>query len=558
MEVLVVVCVALALGSGLLLWDRRRTQQRAARAEKALTGAEGVAQELERKHRFLETILDSIGDPVFVKDREHRYIYVNEAKCRLTGQARDAIIGKSDYEISRPQKEEVDVFVQRDEIVLETGREDLNEEALTGADGILRTVVTRKSLYIDDAGRRCVVGVIRDITEQKHAEDALKRSQAAYLAEAQRLSTTGSFGWNAASGEMSWSHEFFRIFGYDPEAKPSIEAIIERVHPEDRTLVEEVIQCAAKEKREYDFEHRLQMPDGSVKHLHTVAHLLIDEPGTLQFVGAVMDVTAAKQAQEQLQQAQAELAHVARLTVLGEMTASIAHEVGQPLTGITLSGKASLRFLDADPPQLDRARTAVDRMIADSLRAAEIVQRVRALTRKTAPEPERVDLNTTVRECVSLLQREVSRHRVALRQDLAPELPAVLGDRVQLQQVIINLLVNSLQAMATVHDQPRELVIESRRDEAGQVLVSVRDSGVGIDPAHASRLFNAFFTTKPDGMGMGLAICSKIIEAHGGRVWASSNPGPGATFQFRLPAINESEGNGVPTEELEVYRAVAR
>ena len=241
--------------------------------------------------RLLDEIINSIGDPIFVKDREHRYVYVNEAKCRLTGANRDAIIGKTDYDFSRPEKEQVDVFVRKDDIVIKTGQEDINEEALTDADGILHTIVTRKSLYMDDAGRRYVVGIIRDVTEHKRIEEALRRSQAAYFAEAQKLSATGSFSWNALSGDIFWSNETCRIFGYDTGIRPSIEAVIQRVHPEDIALVEGVIERAAKEKREFDFEHRLLMPDGSVKHLHIVAHPMTDEPGRLQFVGAVMDIT---------------------------------------------------------------------------------------------------------------------------------------------------------------------------------------------------------------------------------------------------------------------------
>jgi PAS domain S-box-containing protein len=358
------------------------------------------------------------------------------------------------------------------------------------------------------------------------------------------LSATGSFGWNALSGEIFWSDESFRIFGYDPALKPSIEAVMQRVHPDDLALVREVIERATKEKWEFDFEHRLLMPDGSVKHLHIVAHLMIDEPDALQFVGAVMDVTATKRAQEQLQQAQAELAYVTRVTTLGEITASIAHEVNQPLAAITTDGQAGLRFLDSDQPNLDETRGCLKRMIADGKRAAEIVQHVRALTKKSMPEPTRLDLNTIIRDGASLLQRELTDQRVVFRPELARALPAVFGDRVQLQQVVINLVINGIQAMATVNDRPRELVIRSSQDEAGRVMVSVHDSGVGIDPSNADRLFDAFFSTKPSGMGMGLSVCHTIIEAHGGRIWASSDRGPGATFLFSLPSIREGAQGG--------------
>jgi PAS domain S-box-containing protein len=411
----------------------------------------------------------------------------------------------------------------------------------TRRDGSLLVVSSRWSLQRNSDGRPSgVLEINTDITQRKRAEEALSRSQAALLAEAQKLSTTGSFGWNALSGELIWSEQTFRIFGYDPGEEALVEMVLERVHPDDLALVREVIERAAKEKQEFDFEHRLLMPDGSVKHVHIVAHLMVDEPGTLQFAGAVMDVTAAKLAQERLQQAQAELAYVTRVTTLGEITASIAHEVNQPLAAITTDGQAGLRFLDHTPPNLEEVRGCLKRIIGGGRRAAEIVQHIRALTKKSAPEAIRLDLNAVIRDSTSLLQRELTTHRVVFRPELARSLPAVLGDRVQLQQVVINLVINGIQAMATVNDRPRELVVRSSQDGAGQVVVSVRDSGTGIDPANADRIFDAFFTTKPNGMGMGLAVCHTIIEAHGGRIWASSDSGSGAILLFSLPSIRES------------------
>jgi PAS domain S-box-containing protein len=383
-----------------------------------------------------------------------------------------------------------------------------------------------------------------DLISLTETEARLRRDRA-YLDEAQTLSRTGSFGWNVSSGELSWSAETFQIFGYDPAISPSIDALIQRVHPEDITLVRSTLERATRQKTKIDYEHRLQMPDGSVKHLHVVAHAMNDEPGNLQFAGAVMDVSAAKRAREQLEQAQAELAYVTRVTTLGEITASIAHEVSQPLAAITTNGQASLRFLDAAPPKLDKVRGALKRMVDDSRRAAEIVQKTRALTKRAKPQWVELDPNAIIGETVSLLQREIATHRATLRLELVPRLPAVLGDRVQLQQVIINLIINGLQAMAAVDDRPRELVVRSHPDDArNQVVVSVRDAGAGIAPENAARLFEAFFTTKPNGMGMGLSICRTIVEAHGGRVWASGNSGPGATFLFSLPSSRE--GAGVP------------
>ena len=260
------------------------------------------------------------------------------------------------------------------------------------------------------------------------------------------------------------------------------------------------------------------MPDGSVRHVHAVAHAVKDASGNIEFVGAVTDVTATKRAEEALRQAQADLAHVTRVTTLGELTASIAHEVNQPLAAIVTNGEVGLRWLDREVPDLAEVREALGDMISNGRRASEIIQRLRALSRKTETQKVALDINDAISEVIPLVQQEVLSHRVSLRLELAPTLPAVLGDRVQLQQVIINLIVNGMEAMAPVTDRPRELVVRSQLDDSGQVLVAVEDSGVGIDPENAKQLFNAFFTTKPSGMGMGLSICRSIIENHGGTI----------------------------------------
>ena len=360
-------------------------------------------------------------------------------------------------------------------------------------------------------------------------------SKEAYLAEAQRLSHTGSFGWSAASGFV-WSDETFRIFELDRATAPTVEAIIQRTHPEDRERVQEFIERASRGGGDWDVEHRLLMPDGAVKSLHVVVHAVRDEAGVLSFVGAVMDVTAAKRAEEAVQAAQAELAHVARMTTLGELTAWIAHEVNQPLAGIVTNGTACLQWLGQKNPALDEARSAVTDMISDAQRAGDVILEIRALSRKTAPKRAALDINELIQGVVRLVTREAQAHGASVRLDLAPALPAVVGDRVQLQQVVINLVINAIQAMASVTAGPRELSIRSRQNEAGHVLIEVADSGHGIGSTDADQLFKAFFTTKPAGMGMGLSICRSIIEAHGGNVWATDNTPSGAVFHFTLPA----------------------
>jgi two-component system sensor kinase FixL len=370
---------------------------------------------------------------------------------------------------------------------------------------------------------------------RQRAEYARRRSET-YLAEAQRLSRTGSFSWKIATEEQYWSEEIFRIYEYDVAMKPTLDLVRQRSHPDDASLLQQAFERASSGEQNIDITHRLLMPDGSVKHVKVLAHPARDVADNVEYVGVLMDITAAKQAEEALQELQASLAHVTRVTTLGELTASIAHEVNQPLAAIVTNGDAGLRWLNREVPQLDEVRSAVERMIDSAKLAGEVIARLRALSRKTASEKIRLDINEVVNEVRFLIRREISLHQILVRLDLDSPLPFVFGDRVQLQQVILNLLVNSIQAMALVDDRPRELLIRSRVHNSEQVLVEVRDSGIGIDPEHVGRLFNAFFTTKADGMGMGLSICRSIIEAHGGRIWASPNAGPGTTLQLTLPA----------------------
>jgi PAS domain S-box-containing protein len=377
-----------------------------------------------------------------------------------------------------------------------------------------------------------------DITERKEAENALRQSET-YLAEAQRLSHTGSFGWRVVSGEIIWSEETFRIFGYDKAPSVTLDMVFQRIHPDDRARAKQTIDRASSDGKDFDHGYRLLMPDGSVKYVHATAHAATDASGGIEFVGAVTDVTARKRAEEELHEAQAGLAHVTRVTALGELAASIAHEVNQPLAAVVTNAAACLRWLDRETPNFDEARGTVRSIIKDGNRAGEVIQRVRALVNKTAGQKTQLHLNEVVNEVITLVQHELFSHRVLLRLELAPALPLVLADRIQLQQVILNLVVNGIEAMQAVTDRPRELVIRTQQDETHQILLTVKDCGIGIAADNADRLFDAFFTTKSSGMGMGLSICRSIVDAHGGRLSASGNVGPGATFQFTLPLHQE-------------------
>ncbi len=303
-----------------------------------------------------------------------------------------------------------------------------------------------------------------------------------------------------------------------------------------------VAHIAAHELREpfRDFVYSLRRPDGSTMYVKTSGRPVFGERGQfLGYRGIGSDISAevqGREAERALRQAQTELAHVTRVTTLGELTASIVHEVNQPLAAIATNGEAALRFLQRADPDLQEVHEALVGMIGDSRRASDVIQRVRALCRKSDLQLVPLGVQELMDDSLLLVQREVRDHRVSLHRDLSSNLPLVLGDRVQLQQVIINLVLNAMEAMSSIIDRPRDLTIHSRQD-GDQVLIAVHDSGIGIDPDRIERLFGSFYTTKPGGLGMGLSICRSIIEAHGGKLWASSNAGPGATFQFTLQSV---------------------
>ncbi len=367
---------------------------------------------------------------------------------------------------------------------------------------------------------------------------AEQRSEA-YLAEAQRLSHTGSFGWRVSTGELIWSEETFRIFQYERTTKPTVELILRRVHPEDAALVKQTIERASQDGKNFEHEYRLVMPDGSVKYVHVVAHALSDELDSIEFVGAVMDVTDRRRADEALRQALADLAHVNRVATMGELTASLAHEVNQPIAAAVTDANTCMRWLNRDHPNVEEAREAASRVVKDTTRAVEIINRTRLLFKKGTPQWALADMNEIIREMVALMRSEVTRHSISVRTELAEDVPLITGDRVQLQQVLMNLMTNGIDAMKDV-DGTRELALKSQRAENCQLLISVSDSGIGLPPQEADHIFDAFFTTKPHGTGMGLRISRSIVESHGGRLWAANNSPRGASFYITLPSQVEA------------------
>jgi len=365
-------------------------------------------------------------------------------------------------------------------------------------------------------------------------EKALRRSQA-FLAEGQRLSQTGSFSWRVATDEITWSEQLYRIYELEVGAPVTFELIRTRVHPEDLTLLEKMVEQARDGGNDFEWHYRLLMPDHSIKYLHAVAHVTRDRDGQLEYIATVQDVTARRLSEEARDKARSELAQVARVTSLGTLTASIAHEVNQPLSGIVTNASTCLRMLSTDPPNVEGARETARRTIRDANRASDVIARLRALFSKKDVSIEAVNLNDAVREVIALSCSDLQRNRLIVRLELAGNLPSISGDRVQLQQVILNLLRNASDAMTAVNDRPRELVIRTERDQNDHVRLSVKDVGVGFDPQATDRLFNAFYTTKNDGMGIGLSVSRSIVENHHGRMWASLNDGPGSTFSFSIP-----------------------
>ena len=367
----------------------------------------------------------------------------------------------------------------------------------------------------------------------------LRRSEA-YLAEAQRLTHTGSWAWNLRTGELYWSQEGHRIYGLDPQIKPSWPWFFNQVHPEDRARVEQQarMESAEKDWAVSEIEFRAVLSDGTVKHVQAISYRVTDDSGeTAEVIGTIVDMTERKRAEaerERLRQLEAGIAHTNRVSMMGELAASLAHEIKQPITAAVTDARTSLRWLQRDPPEIAEAREAVARVVSGVNRASEIINHLRSLYEKGAPtERKLVDVNAVACEILALLRSEANRHSISIHTDLAADLSKTKADRVQLQQVFMNLMLNGIEAMK---DTGGELTIKSEPTEHEQLLISIADTGVGLPTEQRDQIFNAFFTTKAQGTGMGLSISRTIIESHGGRLWASGNAGKGTTFSFTLPA----------------------
>jgi PAS domain S-box-containing protein len=493
---------------------------------------------LQSSERNLNLMINAIPTIIGVLRTDGSVLYGNHAASRYTGLSLEEL-QREDFRARVVHPEDEERLGEKRRLALTRAVPFEIEQRCLGKDGRYRWFLFRYNPVLDEQGKidRWYVASF-DIEDRKRAEAELRRAYNSF-ADAQRLSKTGSFITDLVGDDHNWSEEAYRIFEFDPATKVTLERIRNIIHPDDLQAFEDTI-ARAMTGVHVNFAFRILTGRGAVKHVRGMAHVVEQVEGRPMFVGALQDVTESKLAEEALSKTRFELAHVARVATLNAFTASIAHEVNQPLSGIITNAGTCLRMLDGDPPNVDGARETVRRTLRDGNRAADVIKRLRALYSKKEFTLEPVDLNEATREVIALSLSDLQRNRVIVRSELFDDLPPVTCDRVQVQQVILNLIRNATDAMVGVEDRPRQLLIRTEQEHGDCVRVTVRDAGVGLDHESLQKLFDAFYTTKSGGMGIGLSVSRSIIERHHGRLWAEPNDGPGATFSFSIPFGAES------------------
>jgi PAS domain S-box-containing protein len=517
---------------------RHRSQQKRVAAELDQQVAQRTAELAVAEERW-RSVFENSAIGVALTDLNGRFLATNPVYQQMLGYTGEELQRLTFLDITHEEDLELNRTLIRELLAGERQQFQIEKQYRRKNGGLVWVRNNVSLVPGTERVPRFLMALSEDITERKQAGEKLRRSEA-LLAEVQRISLTGGFSWRVDTDDVTFSDEAYRIFEFEKDAPVTLEQIAGRVHPEDIPLLSEKMTAVRSGGGDQDYEIRLRMPDGSVKYLHTISHGIRDREGRFECIGAIEDKTRRRLAEEALSKARSELARVARVTSLGVLTASIAHEVSQPLSGIITNAGTCLRMLAADPPHVEGARETARRTIRDGNRASEVITRLRALFSKKDAPAESVNLNEAALEVIALSFTELQKNRVALRSELADDLPLVTGDRVQLQQVILNLLRNASDAMSAVEDRPRLLLVRTERDEGDRVRLTVQDAGVGFDPQGADRIFDAFYTTKTDGMGIGLSVSRSIIESHQGRLWATRNDGPGTTFSFSIPRARES------------------
>jgi PAS domain S-box-containing protein len=499
-----------------------------------ITDRKRAEEGLKEANERIRMILDSITDEFNAFDRDWRFTYVNEPALlsirRAKGEelTREDVLGKNVWEMF---PEHVgSVFYQKYDEAMREHKAVHFEACSPGTDRWIEV-----NAYPTEEGLSVYC---RDITERRRAEEKLRRSEA-YLAEGQRMSHTGSWAWSVSTGELFWSLEHFRICGVNPETfKPTVATARQLIHPEDLAAANQAFDAAIRARSDFDRELRIIRPDGTIRFVHSVGHPAFNESGELtEYVGTIVDTTEGKQAEETLHKVQAELAHVSRVNMMGELAASIAHEIHQPLGAIVNNSNACLGLFDRSAPEREVREALLD-IISDAERASSIVRRIRALSKRTPPEKTAFAVEQAIGEVVIMAFQALMERHIEVRTEMAEGLPAVSADRLQLQEVLLNLLMNAIDATSAVEEEQRLVTIGADRgqlEDRAMIVITVQDLGRGFKPEDSERLFEAFYTTKPHGLGMGLRISRSIVEAHGGRLWATANAGPGATFHCALP-----------------------
>src|SRR5215475_5820256 len=524
---------------GDVMWDESGKAVRQFGVLQDITELRQAEKELRASEERFRTLVQFSFDVYWESDAQHRFIRQEFAAGLADAPPAGSEIGKTRWEV--PYLEPDAEAWRQHRATLDAHLPFRDFELVRPAPEGGKRYVSVSGLPVFDKSGRFIGyrGVGRHITDRKRAEEALRRSEA-YLAEAQRLSHTGTLAFNATA-PVYWSQESYRIWGLDPlQGLPDRETVLHRIHPDDREKVDVETEQALRGKRDFTLEFRIVLPDGKVKHIESICRPLFSADGELlEMVATHVDVTERKRAQEEherLRQLESELAHVNRLSVMGELAASLAHEILHPIASARNNARAATRFLDMSPPNMAEVREALACIVRDADRGKDIVDRIRDHIKKTPPRNDRFEINEAIEEVIEMVRAPIDKNKVSVRTRLAAGMTSVWGDRVQLQQVVMNLILNSVEAMSAVEEGARELSISTKQVQTGEISVAVQDSGPGIDQEHLERVFAPFYTTKTGGIGMGLSICRSIVAAHGGRLWAEANRPRGTIFQFTLPA----------------------